>query len=148
DREQSMYVVTMRAATRFFETYGVSAQIGRTFSQEDYEPSAPKTIVISADLWELQYGADAQVIGRQISLDGEPRTVIGVMPPNFWPNGSGVPRVWTPYVFNAEERTDRQGGQWQVIARLRRGVDFNQAQVEMDSLSQQLTADYPDSYKN
>src|SRR5262249_38943303 len=75
-------------------------------------------------------------------------TVVGVMPPGFWPNNSTVPRVWIPYFFSAEEKANRKGGGWNVIARLRPGVSFDQAQTEMDLIAAQLEADYPENNQN
>jgi putative ABC transport system permease protein len=143
----TMYVVTIRAAGRFFETLGASAQLGRTFTDRDYDPDAPRTVILANDLWRSHYAADPQMIGRTILLDGLPRTVIGVMPPGFWLTAEDVPRVWVPYFFSAEEKTNRASGGWSVIARLRPGVSFDQAQTEMDLIAAQLETDYPEHYK-
>jgi putative ABC transport system permease protein len=144
----TMYVVTIRAAGRFFETLGASAQLGRTFTDRDYSPDAPRSVILANDLWRSQYAADPQMIGRTIFLDGLPHTVIGVMPPGFWPTASTVSRVWVPYFFSAEEKTNRASGGWSVIARLRAGISFDQAQTEMDLIATQLETDYPEPYKN
>jgi putative ABC transport system permease protein len=149
DNRLTVYAVTIRVAERFFETYGVTARLGRTFSEQDYLPGAPPVIILANDLWQSQYGADPRIIGRVISLDGEPRTVVGVAPMGFWPVSSGAPPlVWTPYPFNAGEKTDRKTGRWNVIARLRAGVTFDQAQAEMDGVAAQLESNYPEDYKN
>ena len=147
DREQSLYVVTLRAAEHFFEIHGVNALLGRAFASQDYDAAAQKVIILSHDLWSLQYGADPHVIGRTIRLDGVPHIVIGVMPSGFRPDAWSFPRVWVPYFFNAEEQSDRKAGRWNVIARLRHGVSIDQAQAEMDLLAAQLNADYPEDYK-
>src|SRR5499426_3618482 len=144
----TMYVVTIRAAGRFFETLGASAQLGRTFTDRDYAPDAPRSVILANDLWRSQYAADPQMIGRTILLDGLQHTVIGVMPPGFWPTASAVSRVWVPYFFSAEEKTNRASGGWSVIARLRAGISFDQAQTEMDLIATQLETDYPEHYKN
>jgi putative ABC transport system permease protein len=144
----TMYVATIRAASRFFETLGASAQLGRTFTDQDYAPDAPGSAILANDLWRSHYAADPQIIGQTILLDGVPHTVVGVMPPGFWPIASDVPRVWIPYFFSAEEKTNRASGIWSVIARLRPGVSFDQAQAEMDLIAAQLNSDYPEAYKN
>jgi putative ABC transport system permease protein len=149
DGEQTQYVVTVRAAEQFFETHGVKAQLGRAFTSQDYSATASAPIILDHNLWQNRYGADPNVIGRTIKLDGEPRTIVGVMAPAFWPTPSTLPpRVWVPYVFNAEEQSNRQSGRWNVTARLRDGVSFEQAQAEMDVLAAQLSADFPADYKN
>ena len=142
DGEQPVYVATHRVAEQFFETYGVKAQLGRTLSAEDYGVTNTALIILDHNLWQSRYNADPHVIGRTIKLDGELRTVIGVMPPTFWPTISPVPRVWVPYVFIAEEQVNRQSGRWNVIARLRAGVSLAQARAA------QLNAEFPADYQN
>ncbi len=144
----TMYVVTIRAAERFFETLGASAQLGRTFTDRDYAPDAPRSVILANDMWRSHYAADPQIIGRTILLDGLPHTVIGVMQPGFWLTAEDVPRVWVPYFFSAEDKTNRASGIWSVIARLRPGISFDQAQTEMDIIAAQLGTDYPEAYKN
>src|SRR5262249_25391575 len=80
--------------------------------------------------------------------NGLPHTVVGVMPPGFWPVNSTIPRIWIPYFFSAEEKTNRKGGGWNVIARLRPVVSFDEAQTEMDLIAAQLEADYPEHNRN
>jgi putative ABC transport system permease protein len=146
DGDQTQYVHTHRVAAQFFETYGVSAQLGSTFAAQDYE-TAVAPIILDHNLWQ-RYGADPNVIGRTIRLDGELRTVVGVMPLAFWPAVDGAPpRVWVPYIFNAEEQVSRQAGRWDIIGRLRAGVSVAQAQAEMDALAAQLRAEYPADYQ-
>jgi putative ABC transport system permease protein len=148
DADRTMYVAGLRVASRFFETHGVNAQLGRTFTDQDYGPDAQRVAIFANDLWRDHYGAEPQIIGRTISIDGLPHTVIGVMPPGFRPTDSSAPRVWMPYFFSAEEKANRKGGGWNVIARLRPGVSFDQAQTEMDLIAAQLEADYSENNQN
>jgi putative ABC transport system permease protein len=148
DADRTMYVAGLRVASRFFETHGVNAQLGRTFTDQDYGPDAPRVMIFANDMWRDHYGAEPQVIGRTVSIDGLPHTVVGVMPPGFRPTDSSAPRVWIPYFFSAEEKTNRKGGGWNVIARLRPGVSFDQAHTEMDLIAAQLEADYPENNQN
>src|SRR5262245_53544133 len=145
DADRAMYLTGIRVSERFFETHGVNAQIGPTFTDQDYGPAAPRVVIFANDLWRSHYGADPQIIGRTVSIDGLPYTVIGVMPPGFWPAYS---RIWIPYFFSAEEKANRRGGGWNVVARLRPGVSFDQAQTEMDLIAAQLEADYPENNRN
>jgi predicted permease len=143
--QRTMYVGGLRVAIRFFETYGVNAQLGRTFTDRDYSPDAPKVVILSHDLWRFHYGGDPNIIGRTVSIDGLPHAVVGVMPPGFVLANS---RIWIPYFFSAEEKVNRRGGGWNVVARLRPDVSFDQAQIEMDSIAAQLEADYPENNRN
>src|SRR5262249_11279768 len=68
-----------------------------------------------------------------------------VMPPEFL---LATSRIWIPYFFSAEEKTNHKGGGWNVVARLRAGVSFDQAQNEMDLIAAQLEADYPENNRN
>src|SRR5262249_28020464 len=68
-----------------------------------------------------------------------------VMPPEFL---LATSRIWIPYFFSAEEKVNRKGGGWNVVARLRSGVSFDQAQNEMDLIAARLEADYPENNRN
>jgi putative ABC transport system permease protein len=142
--ERAEMVVTHRVADRFFKTLGVGAQVGRVFSIQDYQPSAPPVAVISDALWHERYGADPAVIGRLISIENVTHTVVGVMPPGFYPFGK--PRAWLPYAFTAEDKTNRVSWGWTVIARLKPGVSFDQAQIEMELIGAQMSQAYPEHY--
>jgi len=95
-------------ADRFFETLGVQAQLGRVFTAADYGPDAPRVVILSHKLWRNRFGADPAVIGREVSLDGQAHTVVGVMPRGFYPTRFfSAPDLWTPRWFNAEEKYNR-----------------------------------------
>ncbi len=147
DADRATYVAGMRVASRFFETHGVNAQIGRTFTDQDYGLNAPKVVIFANNLWQSHYASDPQILGRIVSIDGLPHTVIGVMPAGFWPT-VGTSQIWMPYYFGAEEKANRNGGVWTVVARLHSGISFEQAQIGMDLIAAQLEADYPENYRN
>src|SRR6266540_3588483 len=77
DRAEALWA--HHVADRFFETLGVRAQLGRVFNAGDYGPDAPRVAILSHKLWRNRFGADPAVIGRAVSLDGQPHTVVGVM---------------------------------------------------------------------
>jgi len=95
---------TPHVADRFVETLGVQAQLGRVFTAGDYGPDAPRVVILSHKLWRNRFGADPDIIGRVISLDGKAHTVVGVMPEGFY----SAPDLWTPHWFNAEEKYNRE----------------------------------------
>ncbi len=146
--ERAELVWGNRVADRFFETLGVNAQIGRTFSERDYRPDAPPVVVLSDALWRNRYGAERNLIGRTIMLDNVAHTVIGVMPAGFYPTRIETPQVWTPYAFTAADKTNRTAWGWTVFARLRPGVSLEAAQSEMDLLAGQMEQSYPEHYQN
>ncbi|MCI0390434.1 MAG: ABC transporter permease, partial [Acidobacteria bacterium] len=146
--ERAEMVWANRVADHFFETLGVGAQLGRVFTGQDYELSAQPVVVLSEALWRNRYGADPGVIGRAISLDNIAHTVVGVMPPEFYPTRFESPQLWTPYAFTAEDKTNRVAWGWTVFARLKREVKIEQAQTEMELIATQMEQAYPEHYQN
>src|SRR4029077_7251366 len=104
---------------------------------------------LSHGLWHDRFNADPSLIGRIIAVDGEPRTVIGVMPEDFHFSVMGRPNSWVPLAFTDKERADRLDGWLQVIGRLRPGVTIAQAQTGMDPIAQgaQKTLPHPQTKK-
>ncbi|HTS27418.1 MAG TPA: ABC transporter permease [Bryobacteraceae bacterium] len=128
---------------RFFDVLGVAPAAGRAFTEEDAKPGS-KVIVISEAMWRTRYGADPKLVGSSIVLDGEPWTVIGVMPGNFEILYSAD--YWT--LFRIARRPEsRQPHYLRVFARLKPGVSFDQARAAMDVIGGNLSRDYPETNK-
>jgi putative ABC transport system permease protein len=128
---------------QFFETLGTSAQLGRTLGATDYNPGAVHVVVISNRMWADRFGKDPGVIGRRISLDRESYEIVGVMPAGFYPAGGSYPELWTPHWANAKEKDDRVTWGLFVVARLKPGVTWEQAQTELDVVSARIARDHP-----
>jgi predicted permease len=125
-----------------FPTLGVQPFQGRLFTEPDDRPGAPGTIMLSYRLWQTQFGGDAAVVGRQVRLDAESYTVIGVMPREFrFPSAETL--FWTPLRFNEEAYADRNDNWHYAIGRLEAGVTFEQAQAQMDVLAARSKQQYP-----
>jgi putative ABC transport system permease protein len=136
---------TGTAATQgFFEALKVRPALGRAFSDDDFIAGKNHVLVISDALWRSSFGADPAVIGRSIPMDGEPYTVIGVMPRGFRFAG-GTSGYWTPFVFEPALASARGAHFIRVMARLRDGVPIPQAQAEMKGLAARLEKQYPDT---
>jgi putative ABC transport system permease protein len=136
---------TGTSATKgFFETLGVRPVLGRLFSDDDFVVGKNHVLVISDALWRSNFGADPGVLGRSISMDGEPNTIIGVMPAGFRFGGDQI-RYWKPFAFDSSLATVRGAHFIQAMARLRAGVSLPQAQSEMKGLAAQLEKQYPDT---
>ena len=89
----------------FFDLLGNRPALGRNFHAEDDRPGAPRVVVLSHGLWERQFGGDPQVVGRVITLDGTPFTIVGVMPAGFaYPRGA---ELWTPIVPSQPQYVER-----------------------------------------
>jgi putative ABC transport system permease protein len=130
-------------ADQFFETLGTPAQLGRTLGAGDYKPGAQHVVVIGNKIWANRFGKDPRVIGRRISLDRQSYEVVGVMPAGFYPATGSYPELWTPHWADAKEKDDRVSWGLVVVARLKPGVTWEQAQTELDVISARIAKDHP-----
>jgi putative ABC transport system permease protein len=130
---------------RFFELLGVGMQLGRAFIAGEDGIGAPRVVVLSDKLWRNDFGGDARVIGRPVSLNGKDYTVIGVAPPSLtYPS---TPDVWVPFVFESwMTDPDNRGAHFMMaIARLRPGVSEAAAKRDMATIGARLQKEYPKS---
>jgi putative ABC transport system permease protein len=129
----------------YFHVLGIQPQLGRDFLPEDNIGDGSHVAILSNGIWQRQMGGDRGIVGRTITLDGEPFTVIGVMPPGlegtFDPILPGEPDVWTPLALAA--RTDAQGANVEVLARIRQGVSFAQARARIHDLTPEFHNAFP-----
>ena len=143
-------------STSLFELLGVRADLGRTFSAEEEQPGHDQVALISHNLWQRQFAADRNVVGRTITLDSRPYTVVGVMPDGFqFPGGSGtvlriftpaVAELWVPLSFDADALAQRSSHSLNAIGRLKPGITVGQATAEMDAIQQRIEQQYPTFY--
>jgi predicted permease len=137
-------VQAARVSGNFFSVLGVNAIAGRTMTEADDKASSPQPVaVISYKFWKNRFALDPGVVGRKITLDDVPFTIVGVAPPGFFGFDVGyAPDVWwplqmTPHVTPGDNRL-RRGAEWlRVMARLKPGVQPEQARAEMDAVFQQ-----------
>lgn len=126
----------------YFKVMRAAPLLGRDFAEADDKPGAPPVTIISHAFWQQRFGGDPNVVGKQITLDDKPYTVIGVMPHTF--AHQGPPPLWLlmgPMNWQTHTRDVRVGGS--VIARLKPGVTIEQARAEMERIAQQLFQEYP-----
>ena len=128
-----------------FELLRVNPALGRTFRQDEDAPGKDGVIVLSHRLWQQRFGGDPGVLGRSVSLNGAPVTIVGVMPAGF--NFVGESEFWRPLALNPANAT-RGGHFLGVIARLKPGVSIEQAGAEMKSISERLAIQYPANSAN
>jgi putative ABC transport system permease protein len=139
----------------FFDALGVAAARGRTFHAGEEGPEAPRVAILSDGLWKQRFGASADVIGHVVRLDGEPHTIIGVMPPAIdFPDDA---RIWTtphwlvpddPLAPKDNAALERSHGYIFVLGRLKAGVSRAAAQADMDGVAASLERDYPNDNQN
>jgi predicted permease len=122
---------------------GVSPLIGRTFTDADTREGAPSTVLLSYDLWQIDFGGDPGVLGRRVLLNDQARSVIGVMPRDFrFPDRQA--RFWMPLAFKDEDYRDRDNLYLHITARLKRDVSIQTARAEMSVIAARLASQYPD----
>ena len=129
----------------FFEALGAGAAYGRTFLPDEYRPGSG-VVVLTNGFWGRRFGGDAGIIGRSLTLDGQPRTVVGVLVPDFElgiERDRGERDLFAPKAIAEYETRIRGGGWWHVIARLRPEVGLSAAQAEMDAVAGRLAVDHP-----
>ena len=112
---------------QFLRVYGVAPVAGRDFLPDDDRPGAPPVVMISERLWADRFATDRGVVGRTISIDGTPRTVIGIVPRSLDLTGQGED-VYVPLALTSEQLANANSRFLRVFARLRPGVSIAQAQ--------------------
>jgi putative ABC transport system permease protein len=116
--------------------------LGRWFAEGDGRDGAPGTALLTHALWSTRFASDPGVLGRSILLDGEPHTVIGVMPPDFRFPSRDV-QIWTSLRLAEANFEDRTDSFLSVVARRKSGVSLEQARAEMRVVAAQLEAAHP-----
>ncbi len=131
------------ATPNFFATLGMAPRLGRGFVDDDGRPGAPAVAILSDGLWRGRFASDPAVVGRRLVLDGEPATVVGVMPAGFaMPAGA---ELWVPFTIGEGGLQPTARGRFLLtVARLRDGVSAGQAQAALDGIVRQLVAERPD----
>jgi putative ABC transport system permease protein len=126
----------------FFELAKVQPLLGRGFTAEEDVPGKNAVIVLSQRSWQRRFGADPNIVGRTVTLNGAPATIVGVMPSGFeFPRDA---EYWVPLGLDTAKAT-RGGHFLAVIARLKPGVTAEQAGAEMKTIADRLATQYPDT---
>lgn len=128
----------------FFSVMGVSPVLGRGFSDEE-EVRGSRVVVLSYELWQRQFGAAADALGKTIEINGQRSLVVGVMPASFQFPAKDV-QLWEPVSVLAnwaQIKSYPYSHFWRVIGRLKTGVTWTQAQAEMNAIGKELERTYP-----
>jgi predicted permease len=131
----------------YFSILGVQPVLGRGILPDDDRADASTRVVVLSDgLWRQHFGADAGVIGRELTIEGRPATVIGVMPPGFR-GMTDTAQLWVPFTQAQSASTLKSRGSrgFVALARLKPAVSVVQAQSELDAISARLALAYPES---
>jgi putative ABC transport system permease protein len=141
-------ITGLRVSADFFRVLGIEPRIGRNLTIDDDRDGAPRVVVLSESLWRRRYNGDPAIVGRQITMDGEPATIVGVLPQGFrflatLPTTSAI-ELWTPLRLPAASRDP--SGILECIGRLKDGVTPAQASAQMTEISRQLARELPPAF--
>ena len=122
-----------------FPALGVPPALGRHFNEQDDRPGAEPVLILSHEVWQRRYQGDPNIIGRAMSVNGRPHTVVAVMPPRF--NFPQNQKAWIPLGPIAES-LPRNTRDLFTFGRLKPGVDLSQARSELSSMAASLAKQY------
>jgi putative ABC transport system permease protein len=142
-------LIGVGVSQNLFGVLGVPPLLGRGFSDEESRWNGSQAMILSHGYWVRRFAADPNIVGRSLTLNDKPTTVVGVMPPTFdfasiFSPGSRVD-ILTPFPLTQE--TDRWGNTLAVIGRLKPGVTIAQARTEFDLLNRQIQQANPDRWR-
>jgi putative ABC transport system permease protein len=127
----------------FFATLGVQPLVGRSFLPEEDTVGNDLVIVLSHELWQTRFASDPQVVGKQATISGRQRTIVGVTPPGFHFLDNQV-RAWMPLALDpAIDYREKTGRYLRAVARLKPAVTVQQAQGELTGIAKQLEQAFP-----
>jgi putative ABC transport system permease protein len=134
-----------RVSASYFHVLGVAPTLGRDFQPSDDQLNGPRVTILSAGLWRRRFNSDSNILGRQVRLDDDSYTVIGVMPNAFENVLAPAAELWAPLQYDMS-----QGRAWghhlRIVGRLRPGVTRDQAKSEIDVISHGLVQERPTDY--
>jgi putative ABC transport system permease protein len=140
-----------RVSAGYFATLGVLPRLGRPFDAADDRPQGPNVVIVSDGLWQRRLDADPRIIGRQVTLDGDRYTVVGVMPAAFENVIAPGAQVWSPLQYEASapffhdassHDTREWGHHLTMVARMRGGVATEAARHDVDRIARTPTPEF------
>ncbi|HUS08901.1 MAG TPA: ABC transporter permease [Pyrinomonadaceae bacterium] len=138
----------VRISANALQMLGVQATAGRALVPEDDNPNSARVVMLSYSLWQRRFGGTSEALGKTLTLNGDPYTVIGILPPRFViPNAET--EIMVPLRMDQDPRRTERGSNFlRVLARLKPGVTPAQAQVDLTAISNRLRDLYPDHNGN
>ncbi|MDQ6829869.1 MAG: ABC transporter permease [Gemmatimonadota bacterium] len=138
-------VEVARVSNEFFHVLGVQPQVGRTFTPDEYASKGGSVIVLSDAVWRARFGADRHMVGKDVMINGRPRTVIGIMPPRFdYP--ASITGIWSPMRLNPDSLWTRNNHYLSMVGKLALGTSVERARVEAMTLERRWMKDFPETY--
>jgi putative ABC transport system permease protein len=125
----------------FFDVLGTPPLLGRIFTPDEEPIGRDGVVILGYGVWRQRFGGDPKIIGRTLILDGNPRTVIGVMPEGF--SYPPLSTMWAPLGFDNQAKDRRDLHRLRVIARLKDGVPLERARSDFQAIGSRLAQAYP-----
>ncbi len=135
-----------RVSWTYFSLLGVRPELGRDFRAEDDVPGNNQLVILSHRLWERRFNSDTAVIGKPVSINGSPLTVVGVMPASFDNVISPTAEIWRTLGYLNQPWACRTCHHLRMLVRFKPGVTAAAATTELDQIHQRMEQQYPDQY--
>ena len=144
---ESQLLEGLAVGPEIFDTVGISPFLGRAYTRAEDKPNVPRVVVLTYGLWQRAFGADPNVIGRQVNMAYRSHTVVGVLPREwkFPVDGTQIDYLTPLQTLVPEEVPKRDSHFLSIVGRLKPGVDVRQAQSELGAIATHLEQQYPDS---
>ncbi len=138
-------VRAMRVTPSFFPMLGVQAALGRTFTDDEMDVGNHKKVLLTWGYWQEHFGGSPDVVGRDLRVDGEPYTVVGVLPESFRVVGNPETRLFAPIPYTDEQRSVQNwhSNNYELMARLRPDATVEQASAQIAALNESLIDQWP-----
>ena len=141
-KDGSVSVVTPGVTPSVFKMLGTHPLLGRTFTEEESQPGAPKTAMISEGLWRNVFHSDPEILSRTVTVNGQPRAIVGVMPRDFrFPESVGQDMqkgLWLPLQPTQAMQAERGVNFFAIIGELKPGVTVAQGRAELSAIVQRI----------
>jgi putative ABC transport system permease protein len=141
-------LIGVGVAGNFLDVLGVQPLLGRSFNEAESQWEGPGAVILTYGYWQRRFAGDRSVVGRVLTLNGTPRTVVGVLPPSFDFSSMFSPGVTVDFLrpFAIGAQTDRYGNTLVILGRLKPGVTPPQAQADLDAVLATLKEEQPDRW--
>ena len=134
-------LAAIRVSANYFHLLGAPIVEGRVFTDQEDRPGSGHAAILSFGLWQRNFGGDAQIIGKTVSLDSVPYTIVGIVGPGFNTELDSPPDLWLPFQIDPNSRDNAQ--YFNVIARLKPGVSLATANAGLQSASAEFRGAFP-----
>lgn len=149
DENQAERIQGMRVTANFLSLLRVKLLRGRDFQVEEERRGAQPVVILSHESWQTRFGGNEDALGRQLSLNGRPFTVIGILPPAIeFPLAAKKTDVLTTIAGEGQNLDERGAQVLKTVGRLKEGMSFTEAQTELTAIAENLEQRYPQYNRN